>query len=191
MNNPSVEELIQMREEAIRELLDEKAKLLHQLESLQGQINDVEAKLQMLGFHEITETPKHKTRYRRSSKSSDSYTLEMLFEGKQPGVVSLYHQLSERIISLDPSINTIIRKKYVAFNLERNFCEVVVWVSKLTVFMDIPISILNDPGIIAEDCSKVGRWATGQTRFQLQKIEEIDYAMDLIEQSYRYNNRKA
>jgi len=187
MNNPSVEELIQYREEAIRNLLDEKAKHLHQLESLQSQIKDVETKLQLLGFHENTQSQEPKLRERSVSKSSDGYTLEMLLEGKQPKVVSLYHQLSEGITALESSINSIIRKKYVAFSKDRNFCEVVVWVSKLTIFIDIPISILNDPENIAEDCSNVGRWATGQTRFHLLDAEGIDYSMDLIKQSHRYN----
>lgn len=50
--------------------------------------------------------------------------------------------------------------------------------------MDINASQLNDPNKLAEDCTQVGHWGTGDTRFKIKSLSEIPYAMTLIRQAY-------
>jgi len=184
---PTVEELIRMREEAIRSLLEEKEKLQQQLEAIRSQIEGMEANLQRLGYVGALPSKVIKSTKRGVSKPSDEFTLEMFLDGKAPATVSLFHQLSENITSLGSGINISAHKKSAAFSTQHNFCEVVLFVSKLTIYLDIPLSDLHDPKRIAEDCSTIGRWATGKTRFQLFSAEGMEYAMDLIRQSFQYN----
>lgn len=187
MNKPSVEAIILMREEAIKNLLEEKLRLQEQHEAIRSQIEDMELNLQRLGYVGAIKLNASKSTKRRATNPSGTYTLEMLLEGKDPATVSLFHNLSEKITGLEPGIVISVHKKYAAFSTKHNFCEVVVWVSKLTIYLDIPLSDLNDPEKIAEDCSTIGRWATGETRFQLFPDESMDYVVDLIRQSFHYN----
>ena len=53
--------------------------------------------------------------------------------------------------------------------------------------LDVPISELNDSKGLCEDISDKGRWGTGQTRVYLKNEQDINYIIDLIKQSYKYN----
>jgi predicted transport protein len=188
MDNPSVEEIIHMREKAIQGLLEEKDRLQGQLEEVLKQIEELDINLQRLGYLGALQPNSAKSPKRNASKPSEIYTIEMLLDGKDPDTISLFHSLSEKITSLESGIKISPFKKYVAFCTKRNFCEVVVWVSKLTIYLDIPLSNLDDPEKIAEDCSTIGHWATGETRLQLFRGEDMEYALNLINQSYQYNS---
>jgi predicted transport protein len=183
-----IEEIIKMRENAIQDLLKEKQTILDQLEKVQHRIVEIDEALNRLGYIDAAST-----RPRRKGKSQPSpkvveYSEETLLLGKQPEVISLYHSLAEKIMELGTDIELSFAQKYAAFSTIRHFCEIVAWVSKLTVYLAIPIDRLGDPKNICEDCSKIGRWPSGQTRFQLMGPPEIDYAIGLIKQSYLYIN---
>ena len=68
--------------------------------------------------------------------------------------------------------------------MERNFTELVIQASAIKVYLDIPIGELRDTAHLAEDCSKVGHWATGDTRFKIRSCDEVPYAVELIRQAY-------
>ncbi len=105
---------------------------------------------------------------------------------KSPNVSSLFQELREAILSLsgEEKIRESVTKLYIAYKSNKNFCEINVQKKAIKIYIDIDISLLSDPKGIAEDCSKVGRWATGKTRFSIISDDEIEYALSLIQQAY-------
>lgn len=121
------------------------------------------------------------------SRHLKSYNLEHHLEVKNEKIKQLYYKFREEILKLDNQINEKIKKHYIAFELNKNFVEFVVQASALKIYLDIDLKDLNDKQKIAEDCVKVGHWATGNVRFKVRSMEEIPYAMTLIKQSYEAN----
>jgi len=85
---------------------------------------------------------------------------------------------------LDGEVKEKVLKYYVAYKLNRNFAEIVIQNKGLRVHFDIDKTEINDPKNKLEDVSDKGHWATGQLKMRVDTLEDIDYCMDIIKQSY-------
>ncbi|RLI99692.1 MAG: hypothetical protein DRP06_03025 [Candidatus Aenigmatarchaeota archaeon] len=112
------------------------------------------------------------------------YTVEDHLNGKSNKIKEIFRELGEKIINLDNKINEKPLKHYVAYELDRNFTEIVIQANAVKVYLDISKNDLNDQKNIAEDCTEVGHWTTGDRVFKISSLEEVDYAISLIKQSY-------
>lgn len=121
---------------------------------------------------------------RRDKVVFQEYNIEHHISDKSDLIKGLFKSLQEEILKMDGQIQEKIKKHYIAFALDRNFAEVVVQANSLKIYVDLPISKLNDPNGLLEDCSKVGHWATGSAVFKLGNLSDIPYAISLIRQSY-------
>lgn len=119
-----------------------------------------------------------------------TYDFEHHLGGKSDAIRKAFNDLRDNILGLAGTdmIREQVVKKYVAYKTTKNFCEVEVQVSKVKVYIDINLKDLRDPKKWAEDCSKVGHWATGNSRFVFPPGEDLAYAMDLIQQAHRINS---
>jgi predicted transport protein len=129
-------------------------------------------------------------RKKKEGKKTDTqehYELSYHLSGKPREVVSLFEELRQAIIRLsgEGNIHETINKPYIAYKTTRNFCEIVVQTKGLWVHADITVKEgLEDPRAITEDCSTIGHWGTGHTRFFLSPGGDIDYAVSVIKQAY-------
>jgi predicted transport protein len=112
------------------------------------------------------------------------YTLEDRLRGKNENIKQIFSNLREAILNLNPEIKEKVTKHYIAYELTRNFTEFVIQASAVKVYLDIPIRELQDAAHISQDCSNIGHWATGDTRFKVRSPDEVAYAIGLIKQSY-------
>ena len=117
------------------------------------------------------------------------YTLDDHLGKKGDVIKDIFEKLQQAILSINPEIKEKVKKHYIAYEMKRNFTELVIQASAINVYLDIPIGELRDTAHLAEDCSKVGHWATGDTRFKVRSSEEVAYATELIRQAYERNQR--
>lgn len=96
----------------------------------------------------------------------------------------LYEEIKERILTLDENIEIIPRKFYIGFVKESNFTDITIQKSKLKIFINMQKGQLNDPKGIARDISNIGHWGNGDYEISISNLEQIDYLMSLIKQSY-------
>jgi len=75
-------------------------------------------------------------------------------------------------------------KYYVAYELDKNFTEVVIQANGLWVYVDITKEEVSDPENKLIDVSEKGHWATGKLKVRVDNIEDIYYCMSIIQQSY-------
>jgi len=117
------------------------------------------------------------------------YTLEDHLRKTNDVIKATFEKLQQAILGMNPQIREKVKKHYIAYEMNSNFTEFVIQSSAIKVYLDIPISELRDPAHIAEDCSKVGHWATGNSRFKIHSTDEITQAVELIRQAYERNLR--
>lgn len=106
-----------------------------------------------------------------------------LLHGSQ-NIQQLYNELKNKILALNDAISVEPKKLYIAFKLDNNICDVEIQRNKLKITINLPKGKLNDPEKVAEDVSSTGHWGNGDYRIILSDNEMLDYAINLIKQSY-------
>ncbi len=99
----------------------------------------------------------------------------------------LYEQLREKIFELDSNIEEKFNKLYIVYKLENIFCEIVPQAKGLWIHIGMPLDKIQKNALEVEDVSNKGHWANGERKFRLEKVEEMEMALDYIKQSYEYS----
>jgi len=115
------------------------------------------------------------------------YTLEDHLNGKPEAIKQMFAQLQQGVLALaaQGEIIETPNKLYVSYRHGKNFCEVQVMTRALKLHLDISAQYLNDPERMSRDVSSVGHWGTGDIEVRITDPNEIEYVLNLIEQSYR------
>ena len=121
---------------------------------------------------------------KKTNISYKKYSAEDHLRGKSDKVKELFNELQEKILKLDEKIKEKVLKFYVAYELDRNFAEVVIQANGLWVHIDITKKEAKDPDNKLVDVSKKGHWATGNLKMRVENTDDIKYCMGIIKQSY-------
>lgn len=121
-------------------------------------------------------------------RRQSTYTYEEHQYLSRPAVKSLFDDLKNRVLAIDPSVYEEILKLYIAFKAETNFVDVITKASGLRLTINIPFSELKDPRGLALNVKNLGRWGNGESSIQINTHEDIDYAIFLIRQAFDRQN---
>lgn len=98
---------------------------------------------------------------------------------------TLFDMLDRRICNLSPDVKREFKKLYIAYKLDTNFVDIVVQKQRLRISLNMKYSEIHDPKGICRDITGLGRWGNGDVEVFFEHTSEIDYVMNLIEQSYK------
>ncbi len=117
-------------------------------------------------------------------KGKDNETsLDTHLNKGQQSVRDLFFILKERIFELDESIQEKINNNYIAFKVSKIFVEVHIQKSKLLLYLRPKIEY-NDPEKRLSKVPDSFNWVLNH-RIYVNSKADIDYTMNLIEQSYK------
>jgi len=101
----------------------------------------------------------------------------------------VFKKYSNNMLYLDPIYvaDTPREKGKKADRGDKGKKEGTVWIqnSQLKLWLDIPISELEDSFNIAKDVSNIGHWGTGEVEVNLENESQLDQVMALVEQAFR------
>lgn len=115
------------------------------------------------------------------------YTVNDLFREGWKESRELYEQLREKIFELDSNIEEKFNKLYIVYKLENIFCEIVPQAKGLWIHIGMPLDKIQKNSLEVEDVSNRGHWANGERKFRLERVEDMEMALDYIKQSYEYS----
>ena len=75
----------------------------------------------------------------------------------------------------------------MTFIHKKNFVDIVLYKSNLTLFLNMKKGTLNDPKKIARDVSNIGHWGNGDYEIKIKDSGNLSYIISLIRQSYEMN----
>lgn len=99
-------------------------------------------------------------------------------------VVELYYKLKERILQLGDDVEIKYNKQTVSFRRNTVFSDVIIYNKGLVVMLNLKKGELKDSLEMTEDVSEKGKWGNGEYRLFFKSVEDLEYVVSLIQQSY-------
>lgn len=109
-------------------------------------------------------------------------SVALLREKGSPAIRELFDRLQEQIVNLDEGIEEKPTSLYVAYRAAKNFAEVHIGRNQLKIHLR-PIDY-DDPRKLVQKIPDGYNW-TMDRRVYLESADDLDYVLDLIEQSYK------
>ncbi len=99
-------------------------------------------------------------------------------------MATLFQDLRQRIVAIDPCVTEEFLKLYVAYKAETNFVDVVPQAKRLRLSLNLGFHEVDDPKGMCVDVSNVGRWGNGDVELGVSSAEQLPYVMGLIRQAF-------
>jgi len=122
-------------------------------------------------------------KYRQEEKESTVYTIET-YEYLKGEMLHLYYALEKRILNIDSSVKEEYKKLYIAFKSSTNFVDIVPQKARLRLSLNVEFPDIIDPKGLCKDVSGLGRWGNGDVEVGISNINDLDDAMELIQQAF-------
>ncbi len=98
---------------------------------------------------------------------------------------ALYEQIKKRILNLGDNIKVESKKHYISFISNTIFADIHLQKSQIKLWINLSKGELFDPERVARDVSNLGHWGNGDYEVIINHNTDLDYLMNLIEQSYQ------
>jgi len=122
-----------------------------------------------------------------TTKEQAGYNIEH-YDHLQGNMLELYKNLEKRVLNLGATVRVEFKKLYIAFKAQTNFVDVVPQKKRLRLSLSTEFDRIKDPKGICKDISGVGRWGNGDVEVGLENLSDLDYIMELIEQTFDAQN---
>jgi predicted transport protein len=121
------------------------------------------------------------------SKEVKTYTEEEHLSGKPNKIVELYESIKNEVLNTS-DVTVKPNKQYIAFvGSKRNVADFVIKKSKITVYINLKYSEIEDYKNKVRDVTNIGSWGNGDCEFAYDSIDDVDYLLSLIKQSFKKN----
>lgn len=138
----------------------------------------------------LHDAPKFTNAINKPEKLQETFTLDRHLAKAGKEAKELFESLKERILAIDKEIIEDPKKMYVAYKTTRNFVDVVFKKAKLKLYINMKTGTLDDPQHLARDLetpAHIGHWGNGDYEVEVSARTDLDYVMELIQQSYDIN----
>lgn len=121
-------------------------------------------------------------------KEKQIYTEHDHLKNASSELMKIYTAIKKEIMTLE-GVELVPTKLLIKFiRNKKDIAEFVFQRSKIRVFINLKYSQINDYQNKLRDVSGVGRWASGECEFAYENIEDMEYLLSFIRQSYNKNS---
>ena len=100
-------------------------------------------------------------------------------------IQELYETYKQAILNLEPNIEVVPRKRYIAFKKDRNIVDIVTQKKALKLWINLPYGELDDPKKLAKNIEDKGHWGNGDYEISTDSTQYLEYIMSLIKQAIK------
>ena len=118
------------------------------------------------------------------TKATGVYTFEQHLDGKPKLVQSLLHSIDEYIRGLDPAIEAVPKKLYVAYKISQNIACVEPQSKNVKLFIKLRRGDVRSAPKSYRDVTDVGHFGTGDSQFIIASEREFDEVKPFIQLAY-------
>jgi predicted transport protein len=114
------------------------------------------------------------------------YNEDIHFSKTNNEVIEMYKEIKDRVLGFGSDITIVPRQKYIAFKRsDKNFWSAHFLKKELWTWINMKKGELEDTKNITRDVSQIGHYGVGDYELSIKKVEDIDYAIQLIFQAYK------
>lgn len=118
------------------------------------------------------------------ARATATYTFESHTEGKAEVIQSLMRSVQEYILGLDPSVEEVPKKIYIAYKISQNIVCMEPQSRNIRLFVKLRATDVETPPKSYRDVTNVGHPGTGDTEFAISTEGEFELVKPFIELAY-------
>lgn len=117
-------------------------------------------------------------------RSTATYDFEEHLTGKPSQIQSLMYGIREFIVGLDPAIEEVPKKYYIAYKISQNIACMEPQNRNIKLFLKLKKKDVIAPPPFYRDVSEIGHFGTGDAEFTLSSVEDFELMKPFIELAY-------
>lgn len=118
------------------------------------------------------------------ARATATYTFDEHLEGKPNSIQTLMHSVREFIVGLDPAIEEVPKKFYIAYKISQNIVCMEPQSRNIKLFLKLSAADIKSPPKFYRDVTEIGHYGTGDTEFTISPEVEFEQIKLFIEQAY-------
>lgn len=113
-----------------------------------------------------------------------TYTFAQHTSGKPAQIREMAYAIQEFVMGLDPSIEEVPKKHYVAYKISKNIVCMELQHQKILVYLKLDPKVEKGPAGKLRDVSAIGHFGTGDLEITLKSLDDVEFAKDYMRRSY-------
>lgn len=114
-----------------------------------------------------------------------TYAFEQHLKNKSKAIRGLAMAVQEFVTGLDPAIEEVPKKHYVAYKTSQNIVCMEVQKQKIHLYLKLDPKKTKGPKALIRDVSEVGHFGTGDVEVTVRTDEDLQKAKPYVEMAYR------
>lgn len=119
-----------------------------------------------------------------ATRATGVYTFEERLAGKAEEIVEMAYTIRDFVLGLDPSIEEVPKKLYVAYKASQNIVCVEVQSKSIKLFLKLKSDDVPTETVNYRDVTSIGHCGTGDTEFTIRSLHDFEGAKHFITQAY-------
>ena len=119
------------------------------------------------------------------TRKTGVYTVEQHFKGKPAAIRELARELAEFLLSLDPSMEEIPKKLYIAYKISQNIACMELKKERVLLWVKLDPKRVDLPRRIARDVTTIGHYGTGDLELSVRTRYDLETVKPVLEQAYQ------
>lgn len=119
------------------------------------------------------------------TRATATYTYDQHLEKKPEKIKELAQLVQEHILGLDPSIEEVPKKYYIAYRISQNIVCAEFQRHRLILYLKLNPADFAELPEIARDVREIGHYGTGDLEMTIKSEEDLEIAKPYIEKAYQ------
>ena len=119
------------------------------------------------------------------TRKTASYSVEEHFDRKPPTVVEIAQVVQEYMLGLDPAMEQVPKKFYIAYRISQNIVCMEIQKARVLLYLKLDPKKVDAPSEISRDMSEIGHYGTGDLEISLNNLTDFEVAKPFLELAYQ------
>lgn len=120
------------------------------------------------------------------SRKTGSYTVEQHFQNKPTLMKDLAQSIQEFILGLDPAIEEVPKKYYIAYKISQNITCMEIHKNRVLLYVKLDPKQVDAPKQLRpRDMENIGHYGTGDLELSVKNSDDLELVKPLLEQAYQ------
>jgi predicted transport protein len=117
-------------------------------------------------------------------RATATYEFEEHLKGKPAHIQSLMYTIQEFMVGLDPAIDEVPKKYYIAYKISQNIVCMEPQSRCIKLFVKLSASHVETPPKFYRDVASIGHYGTGDSEFTITSEQDFDQVKPFIKLAY-------